>query len=436
MSQLTNKSVYQSKKAYDYALAILAFLIPLVHRGLPLVILVSAVFGMYYFVRAYQRLGKRKRDYAYLPYNILKDSLGNIWKNKNAHLFMVLFFLNYLVSVFYSENKAVAWEGVVLKSSFLYFPILFSLTKWDKEKLIRVFNYFSIGTFLNLILSYVFAFLENEYMFSIQGFTYINLSYTFHPSYVAMYVNCAIIFNAMLLLYKGFEETSYTKILRWCSIILFSLFVIMLSSKAGLITWFMVIGICFLYIAIVKKKFLRALSVAGLFIGIFLLTYNSISIVGNRVKGMADTIEKKVNVTSTQSANSTGSRIGLWESALDVIMENPLFGVGVGDSKDKLLLTYKNKNQTNFYKSKYNSHNQILDTGVAVGGIGVFILVLILVLGLMNYGQTSFFTIGFLGVIGFNLVVESMLERQAGVIFVSWLIALLVSARPMIKSLK
>lgn len=436
MNQLTNRSVYRSKKAYDYALAVLAFLIPLVHRGLPLVILVSAVFGMYYFVRAYQRLGKRKREYVYLPYNILRDSFRNIWKDKNAHLLMVVFFINYLISVFYSTNKEAAWEGVILKSSFLYFPVLFSLTKWDKEKLIRVFNYFTIGTFLNLVLSYVFAFLDNEYVFSVQGFTYINLSYTFHPSYVAMFVNCAIVFNAILLLHKGFVESSYTKILRWCSIVLFSLFVIMLSSKAGLISWFMVIAACFLHIVFIKKRIIRAFSVAGFFIGLFALTFNSISIVGNRVQGMAETIEEKVDDVKTTNTNSTGSRIGIWQSSLNVILESPIIGVGVGDSKDKLLAEFEDQMQAKFYSKKYNSHNQILDTGIATGILGVVILTLLLIAGFVNYGKTSFFTIGILAIIGFNLVVESMLERQAGVIFITWILSLLVSARPLIKSMK
>jgi hypothetical protein len=77
-----------------------------------------------------------------------------------------------------------------------------------------------------------------------------------------------------------------------------------------------------------------------------------------------------------------------------------------------------------------------LDTGLAIGGVGVLILVLILIFGFTNYGPSSVLIIGIgLGLAG-NLFVESMLERQAGIVFISWLIALLVSIRPIIRTLK
>lgn len=432
----SNSNVYLTKKAYDYALAILAFLIPLVHQGLPLLIIVAAVFGLFYFVKAYQRLGKRKRDYIFLPYNILKDSFSNMVQNKNTHLVMVLFFAYYWISYFYSEDKETGLERLILKSSFLYFPIIFSLTKWDKTKLIRVFNYFTLGCLVNLILSYVFAFLKNDYLFEIKEFTYVNLSYTFHPSYVAMYVNCAIIFNAILLFYSDFKESVANQILRWCVLIAFSLFVIMLSSKAGIIGWAIALGTILLYLLFVRRKVFQTLVIGVFFAGFFFITYNSVSIVGNRIQSMAKSIEKDVDKNNSGNSNSTQSRMGIWITAMEVIQKNPIFGVGIGDGKNELQKEFVRKEQTKFYTEGFNSHNQILDTGLAIGALGVVLLGLILVLGCINYGSSTIFIVGLTGVLTFNLLVESMLERQAGIIFITWLISLLVSARSMIKSMK
>jgi hypothetical protein len=436
LKESNNISIYRSKKAYDYGLASLAFLIPLISRGLPLVILGAAILGVFYYVIAYRKVGKEKKDYVFLPYNLLNDSFSNILKNRNTHLLMVCFFFYYLLSVLYSDNKDVAWTGVILKSSFLYFPILFSLTKWDLEKTKRVFDFFILGCLVNLILSYLFVFIEVEGPLAIKDFTHMSLSFSFHPSYIAMYVNLALILNSIILFSKSFTESRTVVILRWALQFLFCIFVIMLSSRAGLLTWFTTIGCIILYIVFIQRTFLKSLIFVSAVSVLFLFSFNKLSILGGRMSESVETMVNSDYKDKTGEYNSTGTRVGIWTASYEVFLESPIIGAGIGDAKSNLVKKFKEKGMTVFYDAKFNSHNQFLDTSLALGGIGLFLMVVIILSGFVNYGKITVFTFGIMGIISGSLFVESMLERQAGAVFIAWVIALAVSVRPVMKSLK
>lgn len=437
MAESNKTSIYKSKKAYDYGLAFLAFLIPLVSKGLPLFIIGAAILGMFYYVIAYRKIGKQKKDYIFLPYNLLNDGLFNILKSKNTLLFMVCFFLCYLASIFYSDNKEFGWDGVLLKSSFLYFPLLFSLTKWDIIKVKRVFNFYILGCLTNLILSYLFVVINSDGVIDVEDFMSTSLSFSFHRSYIAMYINIAIILNAIILLSKSFIETKVIIALRWFLQILFSLFVIMLSSRSGLITWFIAIGCIVMYTLVIQKSLIKSLvffSAVGL---LFIFSINRLSMLGERMGETVNTIaSSNYDKNNNGKYSSTGIRIGIWKASISVWKSSPIFGLGVGDGKTELLKEYHRRKMTNCFIAKFNSHNQYLDTSLAIGAFGVSILLIIILFSFINYGKLTILTFAIMGVIGGSLFVESMLEKQAGAVFISWIIALIVSIRPVLRSLK
>ena len=436
MTNSNYPSIYSFKKAYDYGLFFLAFLIPVVSKGLPLFILGAALLGMIYYIVVYSSVRKEKKRYIFLPYNLLRDGFLNILKSRNTLLIMVCFFFCYLISWCYSDNQEIAWSGIVLKSSFLYFPILFSLTKWDFEKTKNIFNFFILGCFCNLILSYGFVILESEHNLKLNDFIRDDLSFSFHRSYVAMYVNIAMILNTILLSSKSFTETRAIVIFRWVLQFLFSLFIIMLSSRSGLLTWFIALVCIFSSLFFVQKKLTKSLLFASLVTLLFFYSINRLSILGGRMDETAQTI---TNSNYEKGANgkytSTGIRVGIWKASLSVFSSSPLFGLGVGDAKNELIKKYKEKEMKFCYESKFNSHNQYLDTGISIGIFGVLLLCLILFFSFINFGNLTILTFGIMAVIGGSLFVESMLEKQAGVVFISWIISLIVSVRPVLKSL-
>jgi len=67
---------------------------------------------------------------------------------------------------------------------------------------------------------------------------------------------------------------------------------------------------------------------------------------------------------------------------------------------------------------RLNAHNQYLQTYIALGIPGALLLILMLVLpGWLAVRRIHFIYFSFLAVFAFNILVESMLEVQAGVIY-------------------
>ena len=100
--------------------------------------------------------------------------------------------------------------------------------------------------------------------------------------------------------------------------------------------------------------------------------------------------------------------------------------MGTGDAKDKMLETYKERGMQSEYENKLNSHNQFLNTFIALGITGLISLVLCLMIpAYYSFKEKYFLFLAFVGIAGLNFLFESMLERQAGVIYFAFFYSLL-----------
>jgi O-antigen ligase len=119
----------------------------------------------------------------------------------------------------------------------------------------------------------------------------------------------------------------------------------------------------------------------------------------------------------------------IWKSAVEIIRENLLLGVGTGDVKDALLQRYKKNNLTKILSMRLNAHNQYLQTFVTIGISGFLVLVIMLLAPAISaLRKADFIYFIFLAIIGINILVESMFEVQAGVIFYAVFNAILFSS--------
>jgi len=84
----------------------------------------------------------------------------------------------------------------------------------------------------------------------------------------------------------------------------------------------------------------------------------------------------------------------------------------------------------NAFKLELNAHNQYLQTMITLGIIGLIVLLLNLILpALYSMEQKHYLYLVFLILIGFNLLFESMLETQAGVVFYAFFNAYLFAIK-------
>ncbi len=438
-SSSSNTLIYNRKRVYDYALAFLALLMPLLVKGFPLLIVAASVAGIVYFFRAYQRLGKPKKDYYILPYNLFKEGLLNILRGKGAMLFMVILFGVYLISIFFSEDKENTVQKIILKSCYLYFPLIFTLTKWDREKLVRVLDFFIYGCCLQVIISLLDAFWTSDFQFDFSEFTYVNLSYNLHPSYAALIITVGFIFNVVRLLFL-YKETKSISGNRWriFSILGFVGYIILLSSKAGILSFLISLSVLFAYTLIVLKSWKITL-LATLITSVFFVSF--FYFLGGKAKtrytSMKNSVENRQIISDKrpERLNSSQIRMVLWENSWEAIKSSKFLGYGVGDGQNALQDNLQKNNEEFVLNLKHNAHNQYFETTLSIGVIGFLLLILILIFSAFGYGNFSLISMLLVFVVALNLGVESMMEKQTGSIPIVWLLCLLTSAKSTFRSI-
>ncbi|MFY9311415.1 MAG: O-antigen ligase family protein [Bacteroidia bacterium] len=357
---------------------------------------------------------------------------------------MITVYLLYLLGMLYTENLKIGVETIETKFSFLILPFVFaSYPDVTREKLNTYLKLFIYGCSVNALMCLgraIYRFAKPVYVdlygvpydLGLDYFYYNELSDFFHPSYIAMYCIFALFGIVYLQNRKeisiGINKTGIV----WLAITtLLILYTLLLSSKAGWIGLFIFAAYFFIQLAGAKKIIQGALMLLLLGIAFYFLNLRytpkfsvripKMEVITQTLKGN-DNENKKI----TTSTDGTGSRILVWKAAIDIIKENVWFGVGTGDAKDKMLETYKAKGMVSEYESKLNSHNQFLNSFIALGIPGFLSLLLCLLIpAYYSLKEKYFLYIAFVGIAGLNFLFESMLERQAGVIYFAFFYSLL-----------
>jgi len=348
----------------------------------------------------------------------------------------------------YTDNAKIGNETIETKMSFFIFPLIFSsyaqTCKNNLNKYLKLFIYGSIVSAITCFAWATYCFFKPVYVvlygipydLGASYFYYTQLSVFLHPSYIAMYSVFALIALFHLV------ETGELKFnWKWlAAMVLLVLFILLLSSKAGWIGMFLFF-LYFLRWLIIKKQTLKALLMVVLLMAVFYFLniyftprfstrIPQLSVITQTIKGTNDE-NKKI----TSSTDGTGSRILVWKAATEIIKNNFWLGVGTGDAKDKMLEKYKEKGMISEYENKLNSHNQFLNTFIALGIVGFTVLLLCFVLPFyFSYREKQFIFAAFIIITGINFLVESMLETQAGVIFYAFFYTLLSFNLPNLNS--
>lgn len=410
-----------NKKIHVVLTTILAFLIPSFPNVLPVLIVLLALNWLIY-------------------YKNIKISFQNIRKN-TALLFMLLLYIAYLLGLLYTSNFNFATEILETKFSFLLLPLVYSAyiheTSEKLDQYLLAFVYGCVGYALFCFGYAFYAFYKPVYtdLYGVLydlGYNYFYYSYLssiFHPSYTSMY---AVV--ALLAIYYLNRKSIVQFNLKWVSVVvLLSVYTLFLSSKAGWIGLFLVF-LVYLFELFRQSKYLLILFVViGLSTLFYLINVRFAPTYAQRIPKV-ETIENAINEKDEQnnavttSSDGTGSRIFVWKASVDVIKENLLLGVGTGDSRDKMLEKYLEKQMKTEYEFGLNSHNQFLNTAVSIGLLGLLLLLACFIVPFFKALRVkNILVIGFVVLVSMNLLFESMFERQAGVIFYVFLNTLLCS---------
>jgi O-antigen ligase len=313
------------------------------------------------------------------------------------------------------------------------FPFIFATSEpffLSKEKSTVILFSFLAGCFTSTLLLYGHATYNLIANYNENAFYYRDLSWFWHPSYLAMYLTFAIAIMAYWLM-EGYPVFGRFKIAGIILLIInFFVFIILLNSKAGLLSLLLVIIFYSVSLVVLKHNWILATVTLVLAVTLFCISLTLFPYSGKRLKEAGKELQSMD--TSVNDIKSTTERIGIWKCSLEIISKHALFGVGTGDVKDALLERYKTNNLTKALNQNLNAHNQYLQTFISLGIFGLLALLFMLVFpAIQAFHQKYLIYFIFLLIFSLNVMVESMFEVQAGVIFYALFNALLyTSYRP------
>lgn len=317
----------------------------------------------------------------------------------NIGMLPLTFFVVGALSLIYTANIKAAINLIELQASWFFIPFIFvfSAALITVEFRRIVFVSFAISVLLLCIYTYIGTAADSGKFAPASGpFNYndpfgrilFSDRAGIHPSYWSMY----LIFG-MVVVFQMLKVKNYIKFL---IILMMFPFMLILSAKNQIALFFLVLALIiwnYIHVSAKTKLIIIVVSVT-LLVGV-------------------GALNEQVRYRFIDEMHQTfGERLILWTAGKEIIMENPVLGVGLGDTDDevnKILLRDKNDKLFN-----YNLHNQYLDYWVTFGTIGLLVFLFVLLMPLRH--PDILFRI-FILIVGISLLTESMLLRQKGLVF-------------------
>ena len=330
-------------------------------------------------------------------------------KTKNTKIIatILFFYMLHLFALLYTNNIGEGLFSLEIKISLFIFPLIFYTEQFTLKQYNFFFKSFVVGTILCCLLCLiraVFLYItKNE-----NNFYYEALAWFQHPSYLAMYIT----FCCVLLLLKDL----FSKIVAFIIVLFFTFFVLLLSSKTGIVIHFSILIFCFASLFLKGKNYLKVFGIS--FIGLLLFCSSLFFIpeVNQRFNGALVSLQS--NNIDKNSVESTAVRRLIWSEATEITKQNLLLGVAPGDANDALYESYKKDGLTGAYAKKLNAHSQYFQTSVGLGLVGLLSLLALFIIPLIeNKKRTVLF---FVLIMALNFLTESMLQTMAGCIFLGY----------------
>lgn len=355
---------------------------------------------------------------------LLKGLEWRGWKVLMAELFtgisglFILYFAWLSVGVVWSENTAIALAKLENKLSFVLFPLLIQLSKMrmtsQQWKLIFVFTMaFVLSLYEGMAL---IRFMDSTGIAMADCFSGSVFSPFMHRSYLACYLCLGMVF---------LEDRKSLLVKKWYSVLMvfFSIGVMQTLSKIGFIIW-----LCLLCLYLMQS--LRRLSTRGI-IGLLAVISGFIVLVGismgpyilERFNNVGLSV-KEMQLYNNTTVESNAARLIMWNTSIELLQEHWLMGLGTGDADLALKVRNEELGNDGVAQEGLNSHNQFLTTGLQLGIVGMALLSFIFYWA-WKRSIGKLLPILVVSVFFLNLLVESFLETQSGVVLFCVLMVLL-----------
>lgn len=292
----------------------------------------------------------------------MKESLSNKVVRSFAYLFVI-----YVVGMFWTENFQEGLGAIKSIKYGLYLIIFYVII--DGRYIDKVVAAFILGMLVSELTSYGMMLGIMPWKLEKFGILFYQAASIGDPSPFLNHIHygVALAFVVILLLQKAIFTTPSIplKIMMLLFSISATVNIFVTGGRTGYITFLLLILV--LSIFYLRKLTLVFLMLLPL---VFTVAYNTSEQFNARV------VETKKNIINLYSDNpnlntSIGTRVGIYYYALHIIKDNPIFGVGTGDSMDKIHEITPEK--WTAIKFQSHEHNQYLSVLVKLGLIGLMV---------------------------------------------------------------
>lgn len=187
------------------------------------------------------------------------------------------------------------------------------------------------------------------------------------------------------------------------------------GSRSGLISLFSILIISLIYLLFNKRK--KRLVIGFVLVGALLSGCMSL-------KTTRSLLASEVSSLDYDRIKTADPRFQIWESAIEIIKENPVVGVGYSEAKFRLIERNKSRGLKEFAKARFNSHNQFLQFSLE-SGIWAAVLYAIFLLPIYFGRENRYLSISFSALFFLYSMFEDSLLLINGVSILAFFITML-----------
>jgi O-antigen ligase len=347
----------------------------------------------------------------------IKSALKNLYTNKYA-LGLVAYYLLILLSAFNTVSWQIYREIILMQVPFIVMPFgLYSskvLSAKQKDivlaTLVSAVLLAGIASFINYLIHWEAIQESITHSKPIPIITKVN-----HIYYSVLLAFSAGVLQWWLFVRKILNKNY--KILAWIGFVIAVALLFSISARTGLLCFYAQIGASILWLIFKQKKILHGIAIG---VAMILLGYATVKLVPSLASRMGNTKKDLNKYNSGEDVNnySIATRIKALIVGAHVFKNNPIFGVGPSEVREKMDQEYSVEQSSLTYENRVKPHNQFLYVMVSMGIVGGLILCYIMFMPFVTKDVfRNYLLLIFLTIFIFAFQAEYMLERQVGTTF-------------------
>ena len=339
----------------------------------------------------------------------------------------------YAISMLWTADKDLGGEMLTTKLSMLLLVAVFlcSDMSYGDRRHVRILMYGLVLSLISVFFYRVGVAVHKAVTTDSELMHLLLVSFDTgrHHAYMALYAMVALWWLYREVVEEWKVMKGWMKVCVSVCIVLLIVDVIFVNSRAGILVLWASTVLVPIHLIFFRKKTTIGLIwllvlVAGM-VGIFMGMpdkYNRVVETAEKVATEEMVIEK-VDEEKEPEAVQSDARFTIWKVALNVANDEWLWGTGIGDRADEMEAEYK---ALGWEERRQNAHNQYLDTLVSTGVLGLLLLLTMFGFALWDaWKQRSLVQGALVAIMAFNMLFETMFDRQMGLIFWGLMLGLL-----------